>query len=138
MMHLLRTAALALPLLACPAFALAQSNISVDHGTVWQTEKPAQPTQGFIEIHNAGNALDILTGWSCSIAGTTTLVGADGKPLTSLDIPAGQTVTLSPKGPHLLLQNLSYEVSFGSILPCSFTFEDEGQIGGYLNSAPAP
>ncbi len=138
MMHLLRSAVLALPLLASPAFAWADSDISLDHGAVWQTKKTSEPTQGFIAIHNTGDAPDILTGWSCSIAATTSLVGADGKPLQNLIIPSGQTVTLSPKGPHLLLKNLSYSVTNGSILPCAFTFQEVGQIGGYLNSEPAP
>jgi copper(I)-binding protein len=135
---LLRSAVLALPLLASPALALADINITLDHGAVYQTKKSADPTQGFIQIHNSGSDPDMLIGWNCSIAATTTLVGADGQKLDSLIIPPGQTVTLSAKGPHLALQDLSYNVEQGSILPCSFTFQDVGQIGGYLNSEPAP
>jgi hypothetical protein len=138
MTHLLRSAALALPLLASPAFAWADSNITLDHGAVWQTKKTAEPTQGFIEIHNTGDAPDVLTGWSCSVAAATSLVDANGQKLVNLTIPPGQTVKLSPKGPHLLLETLTYSVANGSILPCAFTFQEAGQIGGYLNSEPAP
>lgn len=126
-------------LLACsPAAALADEIISLDNGSVWQTDKEGQDTQGFLQIHNTGNAPDLLTGWSCTIAGTTTLVGADGKALDSLLIPAGQTVTLSATGPHLQLTNARYKVDFGSILPCAFTFQQSGNLIGYLNAIPAP
>jgi len=138
MRRFLRGAVAAWFVLAMPGLALAESNVSVDHGTVWQTVKIGDSTQGFIEIHNSGDQSDVLTSWDCSIADTTTLVDANGKPLTSLNIPAGATVTLAPGGMHLVLQNLHYTVDRGSILPCSLTFQGAGVLGGYLGAVPAP
>ena len=125
--------------LAClPAAASADEDISLDKGAVWQTKDAGQDTQGFLQIHNTGNAPDLLTGWSCTIAASTALVGADGKALDSLLIPPGQTMTLSAAGPHLVLTNVRYKVEFGSILPCAFTFQQSGDLIGYLNAIPAP
>ncbi len=134
----LRPLLLALPLLASPTFALAEIDVTLDHGSVWQTKKVNVRTEGFIQIHNKGSDTDVLTGVSCSIAGDSKLVDATGKPLEGLTIPAGQTVTFSADGPHLLLRHLRYTVDYGSILPCAFTFQEAGDLLGYLNAAPAP
>ncbi len=124
--------------LALPHPAHAGVNITLDHGAVWQTAKIGQATQGFLQIHNTGSSADVLLAWSCPLATATLLVGADGKPLVNLAIPAGQTVALHPHGPHLLLQNTHYTVQFGSLVPCALTFQNAGNIGGYLNAIKAP
>ena len=134
----LRPFLLALPLLASPGLALAEIDLTLDHGSVWQTRKVGVRTEGFLQIHNTGSVADVLTAANCSVAGSTALVGADGEELDSLDIPAGQTVTLSLTGPHLLLKHLRYTVDYGSILPCAFTFQQAGDMLGYLNATPAP
>lgn len=128
--------ALAFSLPALPAWA--DPIISVDHGSVWMTVKPGQNTQGFLQIHNTGDAPDTLTGANCTIAASTALVDAKGNPLASLEIPAGQTVTLSGTGPHLLINAARYPVEKGGILPCSINFAQSGSLVGYLNAIPAP
>jgi len=128
--------ALALAVPACPA--LADSVLALDHGSVWLTQKPGQNTQGFLQIHNTGDAPDTLTAVKCSIADSTVLVDAKGNPLQSLDIAAGQTVTLSSTGPHLLINNARYKIVKDGILPCAFTFAQSGDLVGYLNAVPQP
>jgi copper(I)-binding protein len=118
--------------------ALADVIIVLNHGTVWETGNAQLSTDGFIEIHNQGSTDDVLTGWDCPLAQSTTLLSSKGEPVTSLPIPAGKTVTLSPASLHLHLQTLSYPVPFGSVIPCSFTFQIAGSVGGYLNAEPAP
>lgn len=125
-------------LLATPLSAWADATLTLDHGTTWTTDKDGQDTQGFVQIHNTGDAPDTLTGANCTIAGSTTLVDAKGNPLPSLDIPAGQTVTLSTTGPHLLITNARYRVEKDGILPCAFTFTSSGDLIGYLNAVPKP
>jgi copper(I)-binding protein len=124
--------------LASPGIALAQIDVTLDHGSVWQTKKTGDTTQGFLEIHNTGSTADVLIGFDCSIADATLLVGADGRTLQSLAIPPGQVVTLAVNGPHLLLRSTHYTVDYGSVVPCSFTFQNAGDIGGYLNAVAAP
>lgn len=128
--------ALAFSLPAVPAWA--GPIISLDHGSVWQTTKAGQDTQGFLQIHNTGDEPDTLTGANCTIAAGTILVDAKGNPLTSLEIPAGQTVTLSGTGPHLLINGARYQVEKDGILPCSISFALSGDLIGYLNAIPAP
>lgn len=136
----MKTRFLTLLLFMWPSLALASTGIDIklNHGSVWRTTKTGQTTEGFLEIHNDGKNADTLTGFQCSIAATTSLVGGNGKPLNSLAIPAGKTITLSVDGPHLVLHGLHYTVDHGSILPCAFTFQEAGDIGGYLNAVPAP
>lgn len=122
---------------ACGA-AVAGQELRVDHGAVWPVKEIGSATQGFMQIHNNAATGDVLTGWSCPIADTTTLVDSAGKPLQSLDIPAGGSVTLAPGGVHLLLRGTHFAVARGSVLPCAFTFKNAGDIGAYMNEIPAP
>jgi copper(I)-binding protein len=135
----LRPLAFALALFGLPVLpAQAAAIVTLDHGSVWQTAKDGQDTQGFIEIHNTGDAPDTLTGANCSIAASTVLVDGGGNPLASLDIAPGQTVILSGNGPHLLIKGARYRVQRNGILPCAFTFAQSGALIGYLNAVPAP
>ena len=128
--------ALALALSAGPA--LADATLTLDHGSVWQTQKKGDDTQGFVQIHNTGDAADTLTAAKCTIADSTILVDAKGNPLQGLDIAPGQTVTLSSTGPHLLIKGARYRVEHDGILPCAFTFAISGELIGYLNAIPQP
>jgi periplasmic copper chaperone A len=132
------TCLLSAMVLGSPGLALAGIDLTVDHGAVWQTAKTGETTQGFLKIHNAGDSADVLTGWTCSIASATSLVGRDGKALTTLTIPPGQTVTLTPTGLHLMLQQTRDAVVFGSVVPCDFTFQNAGDVAVYLNAVTAP
>ena len=135
----LKSALLAALIFATPAAALAvKDTLSAHHGEVWRIKKIGAPTQGFIQIRNTAASGDVLIGWDCPIADTTTLVDAKGKALQSLAIPAGQRVTLAADGPHLVLQGTHVPIAMGSVVPCSLTFEQAGEVAVYLNSIPAP
>lgn len=124
--------------LAAPRVALADVDITVAHGVVWQTSKAGDSSQGFLQIRNSGTVADMLTGWDCPVADATALVDGTGKSLANLVIPAGQTVILGGSGPHLLLNSARYIMEYGSVAPCSFTFQNAGDIGAYLYAIPAP
>lgn len=98
------------------------------HGKVYQTHKGDLVTQGFLTIQNQGGGADTLTAVSCPIADTTTLVDAGGTTLNNLDVAAGASVVLAPKGLHLQLQTLHFQVYRGSVIPCVLTFHSFGQI----------
>jgi copper(I)-binding protein len=121
---------------AAPAYA--DAILTLDHGTVWQTRKDGLDTQGFIQIHNNGDAPDTLTGANCTIAASTVLVDTSGAPLQSLAIPPGQTVTLSSSGPHLVLKGARYKIEHDAILPCAFSFTVSNELVGYLNAVARP
>ncbi len=120
-----------------PGTASAAGGVTVDHGAVEQTRKAGETTQAGVSIHNAGGSADVLTGWACSIAQATALVGGDGKALQALTIPPRQTVTLRASGPHLLLRGVRDAVVSGSVIPCDFTFQNAGDVAVYLNAVPA-
>lgn len=48
--------------------------------------------------------------------------------LKVLDLPAGETVTLSPGGMHLMLMQLEQKLEEGATLPLTLTFETAGVI----------
>jgi copper(I)-binding protein len=112
-------------------------SIVVNHGTIYQTEKAGDPTQGFLQIHNSGDA-DTLTAANCPLADTTSLVGPNNQPITNLGIPAKQDVILAANGPHLQLTGTHFPVQFGGIIPCSLTFKNTGLISVFLFAVPAP
>jgi copper(I)-binding protein len=114
------------------------SDVTVNHGIIWQTDKSGDDSQGFFLIHNNGGTPDILTAWSCTIAGQTVLVDGDGKPLSNLKIPPNQTITLGPRGPHLELRNNRFSIIEGSVIPCSVTFQNDGEMQVMLYSTPMP
>ncbi len=125
---------------AAPATAVADTPVTTivaHHGSVYQTDKPGDVTEGFLEIDNTGPA-DTLVAANCPIADTTQIIGPDGKPLTSVAIPALQNVTLTAKGPHLLLQGTHFSVQYGSIVPCSVTFTNAGTLSIFLYATPKP
>jgi copper(I)-binding protein len=121
-----------------PTLAFAGLGIKVDHSHVTHTDKVGQSSIAYFEIHNTGNADDILTGWDCTIATKTQLVDGSGNPLQTLTIPAGQTVTLSPKGPHLELTGTYFTINYGGEVPCRMTFKNAGDLGVYLQEPDPP
>jgi copper(I)-binding protein len=134
---LLAGALLAATVITTPDSGLPPLSIVAHHGSVYQTDKAGDPTQGFLEIDNSGGP-DSLENATCPIADTTTIVGPDGKPIGSLTIPANQNITLQPNGPHLLLQSTHFSVEYGGIIPCSLTFSKAGTMSIFLYAEPAP
>jgi copper(I)-binding protein len=127
---------LAFWLLAGPA--AASVDVTVNHGAVWNSPDISLATAGLLQIHNTGSTDETLTEVSCPIAENTKLEGAQGQALLPLTIPAGQTVTFTLEGPHLVLSGLHFIIVQGSVVPCSFTFAGAGNIGVFLNEVDAP
>lgn len=48
--------------------------------------------------------------------------------LDTLDLPAGETVTLAPGGMHLMLMQLTQNLEKGTSFPLTLTFATEGEI----------
>jgi len=48
------------------------------------------------------------------------------RPLTAIDIPAGQTVTLSPGGTHIMLLGLTQPLREGQSFPLTLSFDHAG------------
>jgi periplasmic copper chaperone A len=48
------------------------------------------------------------------------------RPLAAIDIPAGQTVTLSPGGMHIMLLGLTQPLREGQSFPLTLSFDHAG------------
>jgi len=120
-----------------PAMTGPVVTIVTHHGTIYQTDKAGDPSEGFFEIDNTG-AADTLTAVSCPIADVTSLVAADGTPISSLPVPALQNTALTAKTPHILLQHTHFSIQYGGIIPCSATFANAGTMSIFLYAIPKP
>lgn len=130
---------LGLALLASPATAqVVGGSLTADHGSVWEIYKPGATTQGFLQIHNVGATDDSLTSVNCPVGASTQLVDASGKPLASVTVPAGGTVTLAANGPHFIITNAHFNIEFGTVVPCALSFASGASLGAYLNAVNPP
>ena len=90
---------------------------------------------GFLTLRNTGAAPDRLVGASSPAARVTELHThlREGevmrmRPVTAIDIPAGQTVTLQPGGLHLMLIGLQAALAQGATVPVTLRFERAGEV----------
>jgi copper(I)-binding protein len=124
---------LALPLLLATQFTAVPTDpilgaVSAEHGQIYVNNNVGGDTQAFVQIHNAGPSADTLVSASCAIANTTQLIDQNGKPVSNIAIPPGQTVTLTKATAHLYLQSIHFKVQRGSVVPCTLNFTGAGNI----------
>jgi copper(I)-binding protein len=112
--------------------------IATTSGVIYMTKAAGDPTVGYFNIVNTGTETDTLSAATCLIADTTTLIGADGKALSKLAVPAGQTVSLSARGPHLALRGTHFVIGKIGTVPCTLTFANAGAIQVFLYAAAPP
>lgn len=106
----------------------------------WARSSSHSPPEGiagaFLSIANRGPHDDRLVAASSALADRVELcgikvVGADigMRPMANgVAIPAGGTMTLKPRGYHLLLRGLEAPLAKGSTLPVTLTFEKAGTV----------
>jgi copper(I)-binding protein len=90
----------------------------------------------FLAVTNSGPVDDRLVAASSPLAERIELhgikvVGADIKMrprANGVAVPAGHTMTLKPRGYHLLLLGLTAPLAEGSTLPITLTFEKAGAV----------
>jgi len=116
---------------------LPSTDVTAHHGTIYQTAKAGDPTEGFIDIANIG-AADTLTAANCPLADTTSLVDASGNSVASVVIPAHGAVALGPATAHIALRATHFSVVYGAIVPCSLTFANAGTLSVFLYAVAAP
>jgi periplasmic copper chaperone A len=89
---------------------------------------------GFFTVNNKGQEADRLTAASTAMADSVEIhaikvVGPNitMRPLDrGLGLPAGTTITLKPRGYHLLLRGLKAPLVVGARVPVTLTFEKAG------------
>ena len=117
----------AAPLLLAGA---AHAQVSVQEPWVRATVPQQKATGAFMRLQAAQDAR--LVGASSPVAGVTEvhemkLVDDVMKmrPITALELPAGQAVELRPGGYHIMLMDLKQPVPQGATVPLTLVFEDK-------------
>jgi periplasmic copper chaperone A len=123
-------------LLAVSAVSASADDISVRQAWSRATPKGAQVAAGYLTIENHGLVADKLLSASTASAGKIEIhemTVLDGimmmRPVDSgLVIPAGETITLTPGGNHLMFIGLNAPFREGQHIPTSLLFERAGKI----------
>ena len=109
--------------------------ITVAHPYVAETPVTAKSAAGYMTIANHGAEADRLVAVRAnfpSVTLHTTEVDAAGvarmRVLDALDIPAGGTVTLSPRGIHVMFMGLAAPLRGGDQVDATLVFEQAGEI----------
>lgn len=125
---------LAALLIALPLGAMAdQPGIQVEHA--WSRAAVAgHEGVVYLTISNAGKT-DELTGASTPVAAMADVhetINDNGvmkmRPVKSLTIDQGKSVTLAPGGYHIMLMNLKQTLKAGESFPITLTFAKAGKI----------
>jgi periplasmic copper chaperone A len=90
----------------------------------------------YFTASNDGGEPDVLNGVSTDVAGTAeiheTTHGEDGtmgmRPVTSLDLPAGETLTLEPGGLHVMLIDVA-PLEEGERISVTLHWQSAGEMG---------
>ena len=112
--------------------ALAQTG-QLEVSDAWARATPAKAENGVAYLTIRSPTPDRLLSASSPVAKklglhTMEMAGMVMKmrPLATLDIPAGQPVTLKPSGEHIMLMGLNRPLREGQSFPLTLTFEKAG------------
>ncbi len=120
---------------ACAFSGSVRAETIVKDAWVRATPGTAKVTAGYVVIVNTGASDDVLTGVSAPSASMAHIHGSatkDGvmsmEPVTSLPVPAGKEVALSPGGYHVMIMGLKSSLKVGDELPLVFSFKRQGNV----------
>ncbi len=128
---------LMLGLLANPLAAqeIRAGDLRISQTVARATAPMARTGAVYLTVSNAGTLPDRLISASTAAAETVELhtTVREGnvmrmQPVPGIDVPAGQTVTLSPGGLHVMLIGLRGPLKDGSSLALSLTFQRAGRV----------
>jgi periplasmic copper chaperone A len=112
--------------------ALAQTN-QLEVSNAWARATPAKAENGVAYVTIRSPTADRLLSAASPVAKKVELHSMEMagmvmkmRPMSSLDIPAGQPVTLKPGGEHIMLMGLNGPLREGQSFPLTLTFEKAG------------
>ena len=134
-------AAIALSAFALPGFAheFTAGPLVIGHPYIVATPKTAKSAAGYFSVTNTGAEPDTLTGVESDPAGElhqTTTEGGVAKMSAvegGLTIAPGETLTLRPRGTHVMFMGLSKPFLVGETLPAKLLFEKAGPVDVVFN-----
>ena len=129
-------AAMALPSLAQHAAPVMAGDLEITGAFSRATLPNAPVGAGYLTITNTGTSDDRLVGASSPVAGMTQIhqmkMEGDVMKMNEVEggliIPAGQSVTLAPGGFHIMFMQLAQQLTEGSTVPLTLTFEQAGTV----------
>jgi hypothetical protein len=119
-------------LFACPAITFADAAVT----DPWARASILASRPGAAYLSLTSDTGDRLLSATTPVAGQVMIHAAETDAngvsrmvhLEALDLPSGQTVTLSPGGMHLMLMGLGEKLREGTRFPLTLTFETAGEI----------
>lgn len=83
---------------------------------------------GTVELHEtvAADMGEAGTAMDTSMSGGTAEPAMEMRPVSAIDLPAGQTVTLAPGGLHIMMLDLVAPLELGQTFTMTLTFEQAG------------
>jgi copper(I)-binding protein len=111
-------------------------SLLIDHPWSRATPKGASVAGGYMRITNTGTTPDRLVGGATEVARRFEIheMSMEGGVMkmrelaNGLEIPPGKTVELKPGSYHVMLQNLSRQLTRGERVKASLTFEKAGKV----------
>lgn len=113
--------------------ALAEESVRVFNAWARASVLASRPGAAYVTIESVSD--DTLIGASTPVAKRVMIhaVEKDGdvsrmKHVETLELPAGERITLAPGGMHLMLMGLQDKLSEGTTFPMTLSFENAGEI----------
>lgn len=111
--------------------AAVAAAVSAEGANAYATAEGATTGAIFLTLHNSGTEADRLIGASTAVSPTVEIhenvVAADGtmqmSKVDGVDVPAGQQVSLSPNGYHIMLMGLSAPLVQGETFDVTLDFD---------------
>jgi copper(I)-binding protein len=127
---------------ACAAYAheFTAGPLAVGHPYAIATAATARTGAGYLSITNTGDApdrlLEVRAGFP-AVQLHTTEVDAQGvarmRHVEALEIPAGGTVVLEPRGLHVMFMGLTAPLEAGGTIEATLVFETAGELPVVFN-----
>ncbi|MEP2164087.1 MAG: copper chaperone PCu(A)C [Nisaea sp.] len=113
--------------------ALAEESVRVFDAWARASILASRPGAAYVTIESASD--DTLIGASTPVAEQVMIhsVEMDGdvsrmKHIETLELPAGEQITLAPGGMHLMLMGLQHKLTEGMTFPIAIRFENAGEV----------
>lgn len=134
--HLFALALIIVATIAAPALQadeLVKGDIHITK--VWARPSVTSTCAAYLTITNVGTSDDSLIGVASDIAATTEMhemtmtdMVMRMRKMASLNLPAGQSVSLAPGGMHIMLIGLKAPLKTGDSFTLSLEFEKAGHV----------
>jgi copper(I)-binding protein len=124
-------------MLAQPALAheYTAGGLEIGHPYAIETAATAKTAAGYLSVTNSGAEADRLLAVEAAFPRVEvheTRTDADGVarmlPVEAVEIPPGATVTLAPRGMHVMFMGLEAPWTAGEEIPATLVFERAGKV----------